>query len=226
MTREEWRPVKDWPYEVSSMGHVRRAGSEKPLNPGRVSNGYLCVYLHDAPRKRPARVHRLVLAAFVGPCPPGHEADHINAIRDDNRVENLRWLPIRINRRHNILGEDAPAATLTEQDVVAIRKRSAAGERYDLLAQEYGVSSRAIRLAVQGETWSHVGGPTTEGGSRDGGGHTNPNAALSYDQAVMIRVLYRSRQNGKKVWTYSDLAARFGVASGTIRDLISGRTYV
>lgn len=36
-------------------------------------------------------VHRLVLEAFVGPCPPGMEACHWNGIPGDNRLHNLRW---------------------------------------------------------------------------------------------------------------------------------------
>ena len=30
--------------------------------------------------------------AFVGLPPKGMECDHINRVRDDNRLENLRWV--------------------------------------------------------------------------------------------------------------------------------------
>jgi hypothetical protein len=36
-------------------------------------------------------VHRLVLLAFVGPCPAGHEVLHLNHQPADNRLENLRY---------------------------------------------------------------------------------------------------------------------------------------
>jgi len=36
-------------------------------------------------------VHRVVLTAFVGECPDGHNADHVNSRSDDNRLSNLRW---------------------------------------------------------------------------------------------------------------------------------------
>lgn len=45
-------------------------------------------------------VHRLVLETFVGPCPDGFECDHINRKRDDNYVENLRWVSKTENQRN------------------------------------------------------------------------------------------------------------------------------
>jgi len=36
------------------------------------------------------RVHRIIYETFVGPIPDGYEIDHINTIKTDNRLENLR----------------------------------------------------------------------------------------------------------------------------------------
>jgi hypothetical protein len=36
-------------------------------------------------------VHRLVLEAFVGPCPEGMECRHLDGDPANNRLENLRW---------------------------------------------------------------------------------------------------------------------------------------
>jgi hypothetical protein len=36
-------------------------------------------------------VHRLVLLAFMGPCPKGMRCRHLNGVRNDNRIENLCW---------------------------------------------------------------------------------------------------------------------------------------
>lgn len=82
----EWRPIVDYPeYEVSNGGSVRHG--ERVLKPGR-GNGYSIVQLG---RNNKKYVHRLVASAFI-PNPDGkREVDHINRIKTDNRVENLRW---------------------------------------------------------------------------------------------------------------------------------------
>jgi len=44
-------------------------------------------------------IHRAIYETFVGEIPEGYEIDHINTIRDDNRVENLRAVTKKEN--HN-----------------------------------------------------------------------------------------------------------------------------
>lgn len=46
---------------------------------------------------RHAVVARIVYEVFVGPIPGGMEIDHVNTVRDDNRVENLRVVTHRDN---------------------------------------------------------------------------------------------------------------------------------
>lgn len=96
MSDERWMPVPGWEdrYEVSDLGNVRSLfhGEARALKPV-VTNGY-----HIARLSRPGQplkavaVHRLVMAAFVGPCPEGQQVDHINAVRSDNRLINLRYV--------------------------------------------------------------------------------------------------------------------------------------
>ena len=42
-------------------------------------------------------VHRLVWETFNGVIPDGYQIDHINTIRDDNRLENLRCVTRKDN---------------------------------------------------------------------------------------------------------------------------------
>lgn len=55
-------------------------------------NGYRIVSLPiEGVGKRTFNVHRLILEAFVGPCPEGMEACHNDGDRGNNRLNNLRW---------------------------------------------------------------------------------------------------------------------------------------
>ena len=102
---ESWRPVVGWEgfYEVSSHGRVRsidrihhsRAGYTQKyrgrmLRPN-LTHGYWGVTLSRDTIPSTRKVHHLVLEAFVGPRPEGMEACHINGIRNDARLSNLRW---------------------------------------------------------------------------------------------------------------------------------------
>lgn len=64
----------------------------KPIRYGwtkgtKYNTGYMLVMVNH----KAYLVHRLVLETFVGECPDGFTADHINRIRDDNRLQNLRY---------------------------------------------------------------------------------------------------------------------------------------
>lgn len=102
MSVERWLPVAGFEgsYEVSSLGRVRsidrldsrgRRRRGVVLAPRVAARGHLTVALYDGTKREGAQIHRLVLAAFVGPCPAGMEGCHWNDVPADNRVENLRW---------------------------------------------------------------------------------------------------------------------------------------
>ena len=55
------------------------------------SNGYMRVKLSKDGKQKNFYVHRLIALTFI-PNPDNKKCiDHINRIRDDNRIENLRW---------------------------------------------------------------------------------------------------------------------------------------
>lgn len=113
---EVWKPVKGFEglYEVSNLGRImalpkivtRRGKSynikSKIMKPQQSGNGYLKICLHDNGRTSFLFVHRIVAQAFI-PNPENKPCiDHINTIRDDNRVENLRWCTFKENRNNPI----------------------------------------------------------------------------------------------------------------------------
>ncbi|QZT61281.1 NUMOD4 motif-containing HNH endonuclease [Mycolicibacterium austroafricanum] len=104
---EEWRPVVDWEdcYEVSNQGRVRsldrwvanRSSTGRSLMKGRVLAGSIdkigrpYVRLSRQQVAHRKTVSRLVLEAFVGPCPEGMEGCHNDGNPANNWIGNLRW---------------------------------------------------------------------------------------------------------------------------------------
>jgi hypothetical protein len=56
-----------------------------------IARGYKVVILQRPGARISKRVHRAVLEAFVGSCPPRHEASHLDNDPFNNRLENLAW---------------------------------------------------------------------------------------------------------------------------------------
>ena len=155
---EEWRPVPGYPrYEVSSLGRVRGRNGLK--TPTKEKSGYWRVGLCRGGHRLSFLVHRLVLAAFVGPCPAGLESCHEDDDPNNNRLSNLRWDTPRANAADRdtnggtARGEESPVAKLTEADVRAIR--AACGRQVDIAAQ-FGVGQTHVSRIRRGEAWAHV----------------------------------------------------------------------
>lgn len=106
---EIWRNIKGYEgwYKVSNLGNVvslRYQGKirETPYFMRFDDNhGYKRVALTMNGIKRKVFVHRLVAEAFIPNLENKPYIDHINTIRDDNRVGNLRW----VTHSENILNE-------------------------------------------------------------------------------------------------------------------------
>ncbi len=111
---EIWKDVVDFEglYQVSNMGNVRslnyrNTGKEGVLKPQKHNRGYLCINLSKEGKCKTFTIHRLVAEAFIPNIDNKPDIDHINTIRDDNRVENLRWVTKKENnnnelsRKHN-----------------------------------------------------------------------------------------------------------------------------
>lgn len=88
-------------YLVSNYGRVIGPHG-KILSTKMKVNGYPVIKYWNGKYVDSALVHRLVAEAFI-PNPDGKpEVDHINTIRTDNHVENLRWVTRVENHRNSI----------------------------------------------------------------------------------------------------------------------------
>lgn len=111
--KEIWKDVVgcEGLYQVSNNGRVRsvdryvpaKNNSRKHID-GKLltqhydKDGYCLVHIRKPQTNgKNARVHRLVALTFIPSVEGKDFIDHINGIRSDNRVENLRWCTVKEN---------------------------------------------------------------------------------------------------------------------------------
>lgn len=87
-------------YAISDLGEVMSVKSGRRISTRKLYDGYYVAILRVDGRKRRFFVHRLVLKAFVGPCPDEHEVDHKDRDRSNNRLDNLRYATKSQNNRN------------------------------------------------------------------------------------------------------------------------------
>lgn len=167
---ERWATIPGYEgyYEASDLGRIRSLDRVVPASDGRAqrrsqhvlsirtSQRYHDVMLAKEGRRR-VKVHVMVALAFLGPPPPGHEVNHKNRDRTDNRLVNLEYVTRSQNLRHARLNGGVRNVTkLTPDAVREIRRRGAAGEPAKVIAERFDVGPGCIWDVLSGKTWSFV----------------------------------------------------------------------
>jgi hypothetical protein len=137
---------KDYPensrFLVSSEGRIYRELTKHN------SKGYWKVILDSKRGQRKERyVHRMVLEAFMGPCPSeeycGH---HKNKDSHDNSVKNLTWMLITDHSRKT-------KTKLSNEIVLEIKRLYDEGYQGTYIASVTGVSIWIVRDIHKGKSW-------------------------------------------------------------------------
>ena len=172
---EEWQGITDFPdYAVSNMGRLKRITEGFNTKAGLIMSqspnekGYLMVSLPDGNGKRRTRkVHLLVLAAFIGPRPPGKEGNHQDKIKSNNRADNLEWITHAENMHHShrhghrfLRGEESRLSLLKDEQVYEIKNLLGKGDlTLREIGEQYGVKKGTIHAIKAGRNWAHIAYP-------------------------------------------------------------------
>ena len=167
--REVWKAVPGFAgYEVSDRGRVRSFRVPRVLRAELNGRGHASVWLMNAGRAKRQSVHRLVLLAFRGPAPAGHEGCHGDGDLRNNALQNLRWDTHRNNmadkKRHGtqLCGAAHPCARVGVADARAIKRLLREGKTGAEIARMFGVSGTVVSEIRRGRHW-------TERSARDEG---------------------------------------------------------
>lgn len=171
MSTEEWRQIPDFPdYAINRCGTINRIADAKTAKAGWLLkahrhpvSGYMQVVLRRDGKSKTQYVHALVLAAFVSSRPtPVHQAAHANGVRDDNRLENLRWvLPVENASDKKLHGTDQVGMKhhmrkISEDDVREIRRLRKQGVYNKDIAARFGIHKAYVALVASGKRWGHI----------------------------------------------------------------------
>lgn len=235
---EIWKDIPGYEgmYQVSNMGRVKslercvpcfgngghRVVKERIMSPAKHKGRYALRLSSGGRNFRGWFVHRLVMLAFVGPCPEGMEACHNDGDPTNNLLSNLRYdtrignMADKIQHGTNLYGESNHVAKLTESDVLDMRIRRSGGESVLSLAKFFNVRVVTIVEICTGQSWPHIEGPRTKCPAR---GERQGSSLLKEKDVIEIR---RRNKNGE---SYSKLANAFGVGKSAISHVCAGRSW-
>jgi hypothetical protein len=169
---EIWKDVVGFEgyYVVSNMGRIMRVKGWRNHAAGRIRKpsvtrcGYLSATLSKDGKQTTKSIHQWVADAFLEPRPDGHEINHINGDKSDNRAENLQWVTHAQNAKYNydelgrvvVRGSKIGISKLHEDDIPKIRALHGQGLSNRKIGDMFGVSNTTIWFIIHGTEWTHV----------------------------------------------------------------------
>lgn len=221
-----WKPIIGHEgYEASEEGDVRswwpkgpRAGkafAEQPRllkkRPNR--NGYDMVAIMG----KPVAVHKLVLLAFVGPCPEGMECCHGRKGKKVNSIDNIRWGTRQSNHDDrmefgNALRGEFNGNSCVSDDVAGeVVAMYASGMTQADIANSKGLSRSTVGNIIRGDTHAVAGG-VRRNYVRRGDNH---HATKLSNPAMVVKMLNSGM-------TQKDVASALGVSQSLVSRIKSG----
>lgn len=144
---ENFKDIPDYPdYMVSKDGRVWNKMSGKFKSVHKLQTGYMAVSLSTSAFRNNVLLHRVLASTFI-PNPDNLPiVEHVNDVKTDNSLENLRWSTQKDNManasKNGLLVGSGIRLTEEQQNEIAQRWQN--GELRKDLALAYGVSVMTI----------------------------------------------------------------------------------
>ena len=96
---EVWEDIEGYngKYQISNLGKVKNTETGRLMTVYINNNGYQRTSFNYKGKIKHYYIHRLIAKAFIPNPENKPHINHINTIRDDNRIENLEWVTRKEN---------------------------------------------------------------------------------------------------------------------------------
>jgi hypothetical protein len=132
----------------------------REIFPMKVGFGYMQIDLCKNGKIKRHLVHRLMAKTFIKNECNKEQVNHINGIKNDNRLENLEWNTRSENQLHSIrlglrttVGEKNSQSKINSEQVLLILNDKRA---YKEIIKDYNVSISTISDIKRGYSWTHI----------------------------------------------------------------------
>lgn len=93
--------IKNYPnYSIDINGNVFNTKRNKIIKTQTDKDGYNFVQVWKCSKPKKLKIHRLIAEYFIGNPDNKPQVNHINGIKNDNRINNLEWVSASENVRH------------------------------------------------------------------------------------------------------------------------------
>jgi DNA-binding transcriptional regulator YiaG len=175
--QEIWKDIPEYEgiYQVSNLGNLKSYdrivffNKVKALRKGKIlslrqnKDGYLYTNISVDKKRKTIKPHRIVAKVFIQNIEKKTCVNHINGIKNDNRVENLEWVTHSENTKHAVkigLKKGKRNGTshfckLDKKQVEEIRNIYLKGNISQLnLAKLFNISQSQVSRILRKENWT------------------------------------------------------------------------
>ena len=159
------KKIKKFPnYEIEEETGYVFSTKTKKRKAEFIIGGYSYVALFDKGIRKSCSIHRLKAIAFI-PNPENKKCvNHKDSNRQNNATSNLEWVTYKENAQHasrngrlkDRKGVNNINSKLSNEEVVAIKKRLKSGHGKVDIAKSYNVTTSTIHAIKIGKTWKHI----------------------------------------------------------------------
>ena len=154
MEKEIWVEMWDYPtYEVSNLGRVRRAKTERLLTIREDGNGYNVVCIFYNKKKHTKRLGKVIWQSF-NECDCAKTIDHIDRNKSNDRLDNLRCVTMFRNYKNRVGKKRENKYNLTPELKALIHTNFTNGTWSSwYVRQEYGIPINYTKTTMKRNSW-------------------------------------------------------------------------